>query len=102
MSEKSKQFFKGSALFIYYFIIMIFYTLSVSLYKNMKKAKTYAFNPEEKNKIKRELESQKRLDILNDRVKRVERLLYAVYEDPNYAQSERGKSDLKELHKDTK
>lgn len=66
----------------------------------MKTAKTYAFNPEEKLKIKRELESQKRIDVINEKLLRVERLLYGIYEDPEYAKSERGKSDLKELQKE--
>ncbi len=66
----------------------------------MKTAKTYAFNPEEKLKIKRELESQKRIDVMNEKLLRVERLLYGIYEDPEYAKSERGKSDLKELQKE--
>lgn len=66
----------------------------------MKTAKTYAFNPEEKAKIKRELEAQKRIDVMNEKLLRVERLLYSVYEDPEYAKSERGKSDLKELQKE--
>lgn len=92
---------KGLLLLLIYVPAWLIYTLTVSLYKNMKKAKVYAFNPEEKKKIKRDVESEKLVTLMNERLHRVERLVYGIYEDPEYAKSDRGKSDLKELRQET-
>ena len=91
----------NSTKFLGYFIIKIFYTITIDLYKNTRLAFIYAFKPEEKATIKRTLEAEKMVTLINERLKRVERLLYSIYEDPDYGTSDRGKNDLKELKKET-
>lgn len=88
--------------FIYYFIKAIFKTAFVDLFINIKKAFVYSFNKEERFKIKRNLEDSKMIKLINERLKRVERLLYSIFEDSEYIKSDRGKSDLKELKEERK
>lgn len=88
--------------FIYYFIKAIFKTIFIDLFVNIKNAFIFSFNKEERFKIKRELEDTKMVKLINERLKRVERLLYSIFEDGSYVKSDRGKSDLNELKKETK
>lgn len=90
------------AKFLYALIKAIFKTLFLDLFINIKKEVIYMFNPTEKNKIRSEIETRKLLDLVNDRLKRIERLVYSIFNDPDYAKRDHGKSDLKELHKEVK
>ncbi|MEK6937117.1 MAG: hypothetical protein AABW58_03535 [Nanoarchaeota archaeon] len=53
-------------------------------------------------KIKQELETKHLLNLVNERLKRVERLVYSIFNDPDYIKRDKGKHDLKELEKETK
>ena len=77
-------------------------TIFVDLFINIKLAFVYVLKPEERYKIKRELEANKMMKLLDERLKRIERLVYAINKDPSYINSNRGKNDLKELKKEIK
>ncbi len=83
-------------------ILAIFKTFTVSLYKNIKRGVIFAMRPEERNKLKRDLKYEKMAGLLDERVRRAERLLYSMFEDMEYQKSNKGKNDLKELKKEVK
>ena len=87
---------------IYSTIVAIIKTIFVDLFVNIKMAYIYSFYPEKRHQLKRTLEAEKMVKLIEDRLKRVERLLYAIFEDPEYPKSSAGKSDLKELKKELK
>lgn len=80
----------------------ILFTITVSLYKNLKLNYRKTINPEFKAKIKRELEAEKMVKLLGDRIKTLERLVYGILEDPEYMKSDKGKYDIKQLKKEIK
>ena len=88
--------------FLYAILKAILKTLFLDLFINMKKEVIYIFNPMERDKIKSEIETKRLLDLVNDRLKRIERLVYSIFSDPEYIKRDHGKSDLKELGKDLK
>lgn len=83
-------------------IVAVFKTVFIDLFVNFKQAWLYAFNPEEREKMKRKLESEKMVKLLEDRMETLERLLYSVFEDPSYTKSDKGKYDLKKLKGEVK
>lgn len=83
-------------------IVAVLKTVFVDLFINFKHSWTYTFNPEERDKMKRKLEAEKMVKLLDERLKAVERLLYSVFEDPSYTKSDKGKYDLKQLKKGVK
>ncbi len=83
-------------------IVAVFKTVFIDLFVNFKQAWLYAFNPEEREKMKRKLESEKMVNLLKERVEILERLLYSVFEDPSYTKSDKGKYDLKKLKEEAK
>ena len=88
--------------FFYAFFKAIFRTLFLDLFINIKKEVVYIFNEVERKKIKEELETKKLVNLINDRVKRVERLVYSIFNDPEFIKRDKGKDDLKELSKEIK
>ena len=88
--------------FIGFLIIFILKTVTIDLFRNIKKAWLYSFYPEERKKMKRELEAKKKLELMNERLKIIERLIYAIVEDSSYLKSDKGKYDIKQLKKDVK
>jgi len=82
---------------VYYFFFYIFKTIFIDLFANLRFAFIFAFNPHEKEKIKRELESDKMIRLMNEKIKVLERIVYAMNEDAEYLKSDRGKFDLKSL-----
>ena len=98
MNKIVKGIFKA----LYAIIIAIIKSISVDLVLNIRDAFIYSFKPEKRKELKRSLEADKMVKLLNERLKRVERLLYSVFEDPSYAKSNKGKFDLKELKKEVK
>jgi len=83
--------------FIWIVIVRILKWLFVDLFKTLAKALYLARNPEENTKINRNLDSEKKLSVHDERIERVERLIYSVYNDPEYSKSDKGKHDLKVL-----
>jgi hypothetical protein len=83
-------------------IVAVFKTVFIDLFVNFKYAWLYAFNPEEREKMKRKLESEKMVNLLKERIEILERLLYSVFEDPSYTKSDKGKYDLKKLKEEAK
>jgi len=71
--------------------------LFVDSIKTLAKALYLARNPNENEKINRRLDSEKKLEVHDERIERVERLIYSVYNDPEYSKSDKGKHDLKVL-----
>lgn len=74
----------------------------VDFFINLNHFWLYTFNPEEREKMKRKLESEKMVNLLKDRLETVERLLYSVFEDPSYTKSDKGKYDIKKLKGEVK
>jgi len=83
-------------------IMAVFKTVFMDFFRNLKQAWLYAFNPEERDKMKRKLEAEKMVKVLEDRIETLERLLYSVFEDPSYTKSDKGKYDLKRLKGEVK
>ncbi len=83
-------------------IVTVLKTVFIDLFINFKQAWLYAFNPEEREKMKRKLESEKMVNLLKERIEILERLLYSVFEDPSYTKSDKGKYDLKKLKGEVK
>lgn len=77
-------------------------TLTVDLYNNTRNYTKMALNKEELMKMKHKLETEKRLELVEDRLKVTERLLYSVFEQPDYTKTKEGESDMKELSKHAK
>ena len=88
--------------FFFALVKAILKTLFLDLFINIRKEVLYSFNPMEKNKIKSEIDTRKLVDLVNERLKRVERLIYSIFHDPEYIKRDKGKSDLKELGKELK
>lgn len=83
-------------------LLTLFQSITVCFYRQLLYNRDYYFDAEKRKRIKRELAVEKMVKLLLEKVRRLERLVYAVYEDPSYAASDRGKDDLKELHKELK
>ncbi len=88
--------------FLYAFIKAVLKTVFLDLFRNIKKETIYTFNKEERMKIKQELETKNLVNLVNERLKRVERLIYSIFHDPDYIKRDKGKHDLKELEKEAK
>ena len=100
---KSYRFvFVSFPIFIFYSTSFILKTLTVDLYKNLRLAFLYSFCPMERKKLRRELSVEKMVAVLEERVNTVERLLYSLFEDPEYHKSAKGKHDLQQLSKEVK
>ena len=80
--------------------VAILKTLTIDLVKNIRLYFIMAVDKEEREKIRRKLDIEKKQELIDDRLKRVERLVYAVYNDATYAKRNEGKYDLKELKKE--
>ena len=83
-------------------ITVVLKTIFIDIFVNFKQAWIYAFNPEEYKKMKHKLEAEKKVNLLDERLKTVERLLFSIFEDPSYTKSEKGKYDLKQLKGEAK
>ena len=83
-------------------ITAVLKTVFVDIFVNFKHAWIYTFKPEERDKMKRKLEAEKMVKILDDRLKIVERLVYSIFKDPSYTRSNKGKYDLKQLKGEAK
>lgn len=82
---------------IFSVIVAVLKTVFVDLPKNVVMYFKMATNKEEREKITKKLEVEKRQEVMDDRLGRVERLVYAVYNDPTYAKRKEGEYDLKKL-----
>ena len=83
--------------FIWLLIKGLMQWLFVDLFRNVRLAVKYARNPAEESKVNRELDAQKKLEVHDERIERVERLVYGVYNDTEYSKSAKGQHDLKIL-----
>ena len=87
---------------IFAVILAILKTITLDMYKNIKEFTKMAIDKEERMKMKRKIETEKRLELAEDRLNVAERLLYSVFEQPDYTKTKEGESDLKELAKHAK
>lgn len=87
---------------VFAILLAIGKTLTVDLYKNTRDYTKMAINKEELMKMKHKIETEKRLELVEDRLKVAERLLYSVFEQPDYIKTKEGESDMKELSKHAK
>lgn len=87
---------------IFAILLAIGKTLTVDLYKNTRDYTKMAINKEELMKMKHKLETEKKLELVEDRLNVTERLLYSVFEQPDYTKTKEGESDMKELSKHAK
>ena len=92
------KIFRFFGLLIYHILKWLF----VDSVKTISRAIKYAKNPQEKHKIDRKLDVEKKVDLHSENIKRLERLTYAVYNDPEYSKSDKGKHDLKKLGENVK
>jgi len=97
MAKKNKfaKFLGTTFRFIWIAIIRMLKWLFVDSVKTMALALFLARNPHEKDKIDRKIEIEKKMEVYDERINRVERLIYSVYNDPEYSKSDKGKHDLK-------
>lgn len=82
---------------IWFIVKGLFKWLFVDLFRTVRLAVKYAKNPGENKKVNRDLDANKKLEVHDERIERVERLVYSVYNDPEYSKSEKGQHDLKVL-----
>jgi hypothetical protein len=66
---------------------------------SLRDAYHFARFPEKKVMLDRKLEVEKRTDVHEDRIKRVERLIYSMFNDPSYSKSNKGQDDIKEIRR---
>ena len=83
-------------------LLTMFQAVTVCFYDKLQFNRDYYFDSKKRKQVKRELATEKMVKLLDEKVKRLERLLYSVFEDPEYVKSNRGKDDLKELGKNVK
>lgn len=98
--RKNSKFFKFISNF-FKFIVAIIYSLfrsvTIDLFKNIKYYFSLFTNKEKHDKIKDNLKLDKKQKLIEDRIERLERLVYAVYNDPSYTKRDQGLDDIKEL-----
>ncbi|MFH0798080.1 MAG: hypothetical protein V1906_01570 [Candidatus Woesearchaeota archaeon] len=82
---------------IFSVVVAVLKTVFADLPKNVVMYFKMATNKEEREKITRKLEMEKKQELMDDRLGRVERLVYAVYNDPAYAKRKEGEYDIKKL-----
>jgi len=87
---------------IFAVILAIGKTLTIDMYKNIRDYTKMAIYKEERMKMKHKLEEEKRLELVEERLDVAERLLYSVFEQPDYTKTKEGESDLKQLSKHAK
>lgn len=103
-----KKKFSVSMLFVYVFggiagaMLGIFKTIFFDLFKNIGIYALYVISPEKRKEIKYKLDMEKRMKLLEEQSKIMQRLLYAVYNDPGYTKRKEGGYDLKQLEKEAK
>jgi len=76
--------------------------LFVDSFLLIRNSYNHARYPEVKNKLDRELELKKKVDLYEKKIKRLERLTYAIHKDPSYVGSDKGKDDIVELQRGLK
>ena len=77
-------------------------TITVSLYKNIEEQTQFAVHPHKKEQLSRSMTTDKKTKVIEERLKTVERLTYAIHNDPTYVKSDKGQHDIKELKKKVK
>lgn len=87
---------------IFAVLLAVSKTLTIDMYKNTRDYTKMAINKEELMKMRHKLETEKRLELVEDRLDVTERLLYSVFEQPDYNKTKEGESDLKQLSKHAK
>lgn len=104
IKKKSKglNFAKTFFLVIFNIFVAIFVTIIIDLFKNINQRINFALHPEEKERIKMKLSTEKTIDLINERLQRIERLVYSMFEEPDYSKRSEGKSDLKDLKNEVK
>ena len=100
--KKKKSYLLIFFSFAYFLIYFIFKTFTVDLFLNLKNAVIFSVNPEERKKIKRKMENEKMIEVLRERIRVLERIVYAMNEDAGYLRSDRGRADLSDLKKSVK
>lgn len=84
---------------IFAVLIAIFKTMTIDMYKNIRDYAKMALYKEERMKMRQKIETEKRLELVEDRLDVAERLLYSIFEQPDYTKTKEGESDLKQLSK---
>ncbi|MEA3378939.1 MAG: hypothetical protein U9Q69_04855 [Nanoarchaeota archaeon] len=83
-------------------VIALVKSLTIDLFRNAKLYFKLSTDKEEKEKIKKHLDIAKRQEVIEERLERIERLVYAVYNDPSYGKRNEGEYDLKHLKEEIK
>ncbi|RLJ01997.1 MAG: hypothetical protein DRP08_04950 [Candidatus Aenigmatarchaeota archaeon] len=102
-NKKKRRFLKVlkiTILIIANIVVAVAKTIFIDLFKNLKQYIIYAVRPEEKERIKMKLTTEKTISLINERLQRLERLVYSIFEDPEYTKRKEGKYDIKELKKE--
>ena|SRR3989338_11485570 len=79
------------------FIASILKAVFVDFIYNIKAGATYAFKPEERKKLRRDVERQRMMEVLEERIQVLERLTWAIHNDAEYLKSHHGKTDMNDL-----
>ena len=98
-NHKVKKILLAPLKVIYALIVALISTIIISLPQNIKKQTIFAFKPEEKLKLKRELETKEDINQIEKRVEVLERLAWAIHKDPSYMTHKAGEQDLEKLKK---
>tara|TARA_Y100000310_G_C20634922_1_gene790647 strand:+ start:1283 stop:1459 length:177 start_codon:yes stop_codon:yes gene_type:complete len=55
---------------------------------------------QKRKQLQSDIKTNQKVILMEDRMKRLERLTYAIFEDPEYTKKDKGRLDLKELKKE--
>jgi len=89
-------------LFIIYIILAVLKTIFIDTFKNIHYFSLKIINPEKAKTMKEELKTKHLLELFDERLKRLERLLYGIVEDASYIKRPKGKYDIKNLKREIK
>ncbi len=95
------QFLGTCARFVWFAFVKLLRWLFIDSFRTLKEAYDFARHPEKKEMIDRKLDVEHRVELQEDKIKRLERLVYAVYQDPSYSKSDKGQHDLKQIQRGT-
>ncbi len=100
--KKKKKHLGRLVLFIGYSTKSLLKLIFVDSFKIIKRSYIYAKNPEKKLMLNRKLEVEKKVEVQEQKIKRLERLVYSVFNDPDYSNSDKGRNDIKEIRRGLK
>jgi hypothetical protein len=86
--------------FFYFSLTGGFRLVFIDSYRVIRDAYSFAVFPEKKLMLDRKLNLEKKTEAHDKRLKRAERLIYSMFNDPSYSKSNKGQDDINEIRKE--